>query len=84
MVKAGLILSPEDSSEGSFHGFGFDEVSLMGWEFIFFGLISCLSDKIVKEVRFHDGTVEDAFFESVILADFVEDGEWTPGDDSMD
>jgi hypothetical protein len=30
VIKAGLILSPEDSSEGSFHGFGFDEVSLMG------------------------------------------------------
>jgi hypothetical protein len=30
VVKAGLVLSPEDSSEGSFHGFGFDEISLMG------------------------------------------------------
>ncbi len=84
VVESSLILRPEHSSERSFHGFGFDEVSLMGGEFVFFGLISCLSDEVIEEIGFHDGAVEDAFFEGVVLADFVQDGEGATGGDSGD
>lgn len=33
MVESGLVLGPEHASERSLHGFGFDQVSLVGGEF---------------------------------------------------
>ena len=80
MVEPSLSFRPEHSSEGSFHGFGFDKESLMWWQFKSLSLIWCLSNKIVNEMRFHYRSVNTrgAFFVIFMLPDFVKHRELMP------
>jgi len=52
MIEASLILSPEHSSKGPFHGSGLNQELLMRRELESFGLIRhrCLTNKIVNKM----------------------------------
>lgn len=75
MVESYLIFCPEHASKGSFHGFGFNEESLMWREFQSLCLIRCLGKNVINNMRFGYGFINAAGFKVLVFTNLVNDWE---------
>lgn len=75
MVESDLIFCPEHASKRSFHGFGFNEESLMWGEFQSLCLIRCFGKDVINNMRFSYGFVNTAGFKVLVFTNLVNDWE---------